>query len=220
MGTTTINMDAALRLVCKDPSPYFPNWMDAPFHTGVWNAATDTHIMVGYKGEAEYPALEKGSVATRVNEYLSGTYGPLQESKGALRAYDMIEAFDNWPRVSEVDCLSCLNGTGDANEICTVCGGSGELRVSEGEEKFRDLHAQVLVAGIGHFKTFTWAKLGPLLKAIEADELLITHGGPLTMMRLEVLGTNIVIGVMPVRQEINGPSLDHEPFRVFSPYTT
>lgn len=211
--TTTPVSPEMMSLLCGNDKIVL--WQQRPFYAVKWNAATNAHIMVGYLGEPDYEPLEKESVSVRVDEYLSGTFERLVRNTGALRASELIEAFDNWPRVSEMDCMSCFGGEGDDGEECKVCGGVGELHAAEGDDQFRDPNAQVLIEGVGHFKTFTWHKLGPLLKGIGADELRITHGSANTMLRLEVVGTPIVIGLMPVMQ-VDGPA-DDRTFRTITP---
>jgi hypothetical protein len=208
--------DKVLHLSCGHDE--LVQWQKAPFHACMWNAATDGHIIIGYKGAAEYPDLASDKNAARMDEYLSGTYGKLKPVSGVLHASELIEAMDNWPRTSEDECDVC-NGSGydmDDENIrveCTVCGGAGELHAGPDQEQFLARNGCVYIQGIGHFKHFTFAKLAPILKEIGADRLQITHGGVDSMMRLEVVGTPYVIGVMPV---LLG-TLDDAPFRTLFP---
>lgn len=214
----------ALKLACGDRD----TWMQSPFHANGWNAATEAHILIGYKPETQgqyYDSLSSETNAKRVQQYLDGTWPRWVPASGILIASEVIDAMDKWPRVSEVDCFNCAGtGIGDESDeegesvTCSRCGGAGELHAQPNEEQFLDPSARVWVEGIAHFKHFTWAILAPILTTLDANELRITHGSANMMLRLEVVGTPVVIGVMPVMTP-DGPSLDNEAFYTLKPYT-
>ena len=177
-------------------------WMKTPFNAYRWNAATDGHILVGWKGDQQYPALKLKQTPLRISEWMVGrSYGgdDLVPNEGTIKAEDVLKAMDLWPRVMEKDCEG-PDGSGcllDDDEDCETCKGDGVIVAPEGSKGYPDPMQRVHVEGVGYFMHLTWEKLSEIITILGCKVLTVTYGSERTMMRLLPENHRLIICMMP-----------------------
>lgn len=185
----------------------YREWMHSRFVAGEYNAATDGHIIIGYKGAPAYELLHKNEVAKATSEWLeNGNGGPMSMR---VTAAELLNVLTDWPKTDKLECEDC-NGKGlvlctctcgdDHDRNCMECDGKGFLTNRDGSPMV-DTKRCFQIEGVAHFGYKTWKKVAEAIRVLEGTELLITHGTASKLMRMEVVGTPAIICVMPVLYE-------------------
>jgi len=193
-------------------------WMTVPFYASGWNAATNAHVLVGYKGEPVFdPCAASEESIDRMNEWLSGK--SKHRNSGTITIDDIQEAMDKWPVEDEYEQVKCslCDGTGiddHPDDECFQCDGSGKVEGSKVVGKKPNITEKLFLEGVAYFMPGVWSKLLEVCKAIDATELTITHGAETQFVRLEVKDSKCVIIIMPAHPLF---AIDQGPFMVITP---